>query len=46
MAQWDGTTCWWGGFKVPWVLLVGAGVHVLKFSDPGSVEDVVDLDEI
>ena len=31
---------------VPLVLLVGAGVHFLKVSDPGCVEDFVDLDEI
>ena len=28
------------------VLLLGAGVHVLKVSDPGCVEDFVDLDKI
>ena len=28
------------------VLLVGAGVHFFEVSDPGCVEDFVDLDEI
>ena len=46
MAQWDGTTCWCAGFPVPWVLLVVARVHFFEVSDPGCVEDFVDLDEI
>ena len=32
-------------YGVPVVLLVGAGVHFFKASDPGCVEDVVDLGE-
>ena len=40
------TTCWNAEYNpVLWVLLVGAGVHFLKVSDPGCVEDFVDLDE-
>ena len=40
------TTCWTGGFPVPWVLLAGTGMHFFEVSDPCCVEDFVDLGEI
>ena len=39
MAMWYGTTCWSGGFPVPWVLLVSTGMRFFEVSDPCCVED-------